>query len=171
MTTQGITIIRRPQIINVKSAFPIFPNFVNFSIKALNNGQTQFTLPSYPILSGLFSLNYNGAQQDELNGDFTVNGNIVTINSDTVLEGDKIAGFYQEMSSAINPANLSYRTFFYTAIQGQTVFNIGFIPQNLLFIAINGIVQPTSAYTISGQNITLTGGLNAGDNFFGLAIQ
>ena len=169
--TEGITIIRRPKIIKVKSAFPIFPNFVNFSIRAISGGQTIFTLPSYPILTGLFSLNINGVTQDELNGDFTINGNIVTLATTTLEIGDKVAGFFQEMSSAINPQNLSYRTFFQIAIQGQTQFNIGFVPQNILYIAINGVVQSTTDYSISGQIITLNDSLNAGDNFFGLAIQ
>lgn len=168
--TKGITVIRRPQIIKVKSAFPIFPNFVNFSIKATSNGQTVFTLSSYPILTGLFSLNINGVMQDELNGDFTVNGNVVILNANLSID-DKVSGFYQEMSSSINPSYLSYRTFFYIATQGQTVFPIGFVPQNLIYIAVNGVIQSTTDYSISGQNITLNQGLNAGDNFFGLAIQ
>lgn len=169
--TQGITIVRRPQVISVKSAFPIFPAFINFSILATLNGQTLFTLPSYPILTGLFVLNINGVAQDELSGDFTVNGNVITVNATNIEVGDKISGFYQEMSSSINPANLSYRTFFDVAIQNQTVFNLGFMPTNIIYIAVNGIVQATTDYTISGQYVTLTQGLNAGDNFFGLAIQ
>jgi hypothetical protein len=165
----GVVLVKPKNIIHVQSAFPIFPNFVDFSVIATVNGQTQFTLPSYPVLTGLFSCNINGVTQDPLNGDFTVNGNILTMNANLVI-GDKIAGFYQQMSPNMNPSILSYRTFFFIAAQGQTSFSIGFVPNAIIYIAVNGVLQSTTNYTINGQIITLTGALNAGDNFFGLAI-
>ena len=170
MENPGIVLVKEQKIIHVQSAFPILPTFQNFSLLATSNGQTVFTLPGYPVLSGLFSLNFNGVTQDPLNGDFTVNGNILTFNGTTVI-GDKLAGFYQQMSSNINPSLMNYRTFFFVATQGQTVFSIGFIPQVLLYISVNGVLESVNDYTISGQNITMSQGLNYGDNFFGLAIQ
>ena len=155
----------------VQSAFPIFPNFVNFSILATANGQTIFTLPSYPVLTALFVLNINGVMQDPLNGDFTINGNILTVPGSFNI-GDKFAGFYQAMSAAINPSILSYRSFFFTAIQNQTQFNLGFLPTSIIYIAINGILQSlqNGDYTQNGTNITFSQGLNAGDKVFGLTI-
>ena len=170
MQNPGVVLVKEQKIIHVQSAFPILPTFQNFSLLATSNGQTVFTLPGYPVLSGLFSLNFNGVTQDPLNGDFTVNGNILTFNGTTVI-GDKLAGFYQQMSSNINPSLMNYRTFFFVATQGQTVFSIGFIPQVLLYISVNGVLESVNDYTISGQNITMSQGLNYGDNFFGLAIQ
>lgn len=170
MENPGIVLVKEQKIIHVQSAFPILPTFQNFSLLATSNGQTVFTLPGYPVLSGLFSLNFNGVTQDPLNGDFLINGNILTFNGTTVI-GDKLAGFYQQMSSNINPAILNYRTFFFIATQGQTQFNIGFIPQVVLYISVNGVLESTTDYTQSGAIVTLTQGLNAGDNFFGLAIQ
>jgi len=166
----GIVVINEQKEINVESAFPIFPNFVNFSLLATINGQTIFTLPSYPVLTGLFSLNINGVAQDPLNGDYTISGNTLTVNA-VLTAGDKLAGFYQEMSSAVNPSALNYRTFFFVATQGQTVFNIGFVPQAIIYVAVNGVVESTNDFSLSGSVITMTQGLNAGDNFFGLAIQ
>ena len=165
----GVVLVNEQKIIHVQSAFPIMPTFQNFSLIA-TNAQTVFTLPGYPVLSGLFSLNINGVAQDPLNGDFTINGNIMTVNASLSL-GDKLAGFFQNLASGISPSVLSYRTFFFTATQGQTLFAIGFVPQTVLYISVNGVLESTNDYTISGQNITLSQGLNAGDNFFGLAIQ
>ena len=159
-------------MINVTSAFPIFPNFQNFSILATTNGQTSFTLPSYPVLTALIVVNINGAMQDALNGDYTINGNILTVNASLNI-GDKVAGFYQALSSAISPSTLSYRSFFFTATQGQQVFNLGFLPKTIIYIAVNGILQSITAgnYVQNGQTITMSVGLNAGDAFFGLATQ
>lgn len=166
----GVVLVKEQKIIQVQSAFPILPSFVNFSLLATQNGQTVFTLPGFPVLSGLFSLNINGVTQDPLHGDYTINGNILTVNASLTV-GDKVAGFYQQMAPGVNPSILNYRTFFMVALQGQTVFSIGFVPQTILYIAVNGVIQSTNDYGVSGQNITLSQALNAGDNFFGLAIQ
>ena len=171
MENSGVVLVKENKIINVQSAFPIFPNFQNFSILATSNGQTVFTLPSYPVLTALLVLNINGVIQDPLNGDFTIKGHLLTVNASLVI-GDKLAGFYQAMSSAINPAILSYRSFFFTATQNQTQFNIGFVPTNIIYISVNGILQSLANgdYTQNGAIITMSSGLNAGDRFFGLAI-
>jgi hypothetical protein len=171
MANEGIVIIKRDNIIKVKSAFPIFPNFQNFSLIA-TGGQTVFTLPAYPILTGLFSLNINGTMQDELNGDYTISGNVLTVNA-VLSAGDKLAGFFQAMSQNLNPSVLNYRTFFFTATQGQTIFNIGFIPTAIIYVAVNGTIQAVGEgdYTVNGALITMSAGLNAGDKFFGLATQ
>jgi hypothetical protein len=173
MQNSPIVLIQPKNVINVKSAFPISPNFVNFSLPVATEGQTVFTLPSYPILTGLFSLNIDGVAQDPLNGDYTVNGNILTITNNTLITTDRLAGFYQVMSSAVNPSILSYRSFYFQATQGQNQFNIGFVPKAIIYIAVNGIIQSAGNgdYIIDGAIITLSQGLNAGDNFFGLAIQ
>ena len=167
----GLILLKEQKTVQVQSAFPIFPNFQNFSILATTNGQTIFTLPSYPVLTALFVLNINGVLQDPLNGDFTVNGNILTVNA-VLSIGDKLAGFFQAMSSAINPSVLSYRSFFFTATQGQTQFNIGFIPTSIIYISVNGVLESlqNGDYTQNGAIITMSQGLNAGDKFFGLAI-
>ncbi len=172
MNNSGLIIIRRPNIIQVQSAFPIFPNFQNFSIVVPVDGQKVFTLPSYPILTGLISVNIDGVTQDPLSGDFTVNGNILTMNAD-LIAGQKIAGFYQAMAANVSPNVLSYRNFFITAIQDQQIFDIGFVPKQLIYIAINGTIQSAQDgdYTVSGQNVTMSQVLDAGDKFFGLAIQ
>lgn len=169
MQNPGVVLVKENKIIHVQSAFPIMPTFQNFSLFATSNGQTIFTLPGFPVLTGLFSLNINGVAQDPLNGDFTINGNILTVNANLSI-GDKLAGFFQQMASNINPTVLSYRTFYFVATQGQAAFNIGFVPQYLLYISVNGVLESTSDYTINGSTITMSQGLNAGDNFFGLAI-
>lgn len=171
MENPGVVLVAERKIIQVQSAFPIFPNFQNFSILTSSNGQTVFTLPNYPILTGLFSMNINGVTQDPLNGDFTVNGNILTVNASLVI-GDKVAGFYQQMSSGISPAIMGYRTFFFVATQNQINFNIGFYPQAIIYIAVNGIVQSlqNGDYTVNGSVVSMSVGLNAGDRFFGLAL-
>lgn len=168
---QGIRIINEKKEIYVQSAFPIFPSFQNFSVLATTNGQGSFTLPSNPVLTGLFSLNKNGTEQDELAGDFTVSGNLVTVNDSNVFIGDKWSGFYQQMASNVNPAFVNYRTFFYVATQGQISFTLSFIPKAIIYISVNGVIESTNDYSISGGIITLTSPLNFGDNFFGLAIQ
>lgn len=167
----GVILVNEQLKVFVQSAFPIFPNFTNFSILTTSNGQTVFTLPGYPVLTALFSLNINGVTQDPLNGDFTVNGNVLTVNA-SLSVGDKLAGFYQAMSSAINPAILNYRSFFQLATQGQTQFNIGYLPQSVIYIAINGILQSiqNGDYTIDGPVITFSSGLNLNDRVFGLTI-
>ena len=167
----GIVLIKNNNNILVESAFPIFPNFNPFSILAITNGQTVFTLPSYPIMTALFILNINGVVQDQLNGDFTINGNVLTVNASLII-GDKLSGFYQAMSSAVNPSVLSYRSFFATATQNQTQFNIGFVPKSIIYVSVNGILQSlqNGDYSINNQTITMSSGLNAGDRFFGLAI-
>lgn len=170
--TKGITIIKRPQVIQVKSAFPIFPEFQNFSEVATENDQTIFTLPANPILTGLSSFNINGVVQDPLNGDYTISGNTLTLNPGINI-GDKVAGFFQVMSQISNPTVNNYRTFFLVATQGQTQFNIGFVPTAVIYIAINGIIQSQGDgdFTVNGQIITTSQGLDDGDKFFGLAIQ
>ena len=169
--SEGIIIVQEKMEVHVESAFPIFPNFQNFSLIA-TEGQTVFTLPAYPILTGLFSLNINGTMQDELNGDYTVDGNVLTVNAN-LSAGDKLAGFFQAMSQNMNPDVLKYRTFFITATQGQTVFNIGFVPSAIIYVAVNGTIQAVGEgdYVVSGSTITMSEGLNAGDKFFGLATQ
>lgn len=169
-TNNGVNVIQKKTTISVQSAFPIIPQFQNFSLLATSNGQVNFTLPSFPILSGLFFMNINGAAQDPLAGDFTINGNIMSVNANLSI-GDKLAGFYQQMASNINPTVMNYRTFFFVATQGQTQFNIGFTPQVILYISVNGVVESTNDYSQSSGIVTLTQGLNVGDNFFGLAIQ
>lgn len=168
----GIVVIKRDNIIEVESAFPIFPNFQNFSLTATIDGQTLFTLPSYPLLSGLMVMNINGVTQDPLNGDYTINGNVMTVHSNISVD-DRISGFYQALPSSINPSNLNYRSFFFTAIQDQTQFNIGFVPKQIIYISINGTLQSleNGDYTVNGQTITMSQSLDAGDKFFGLAIQ
>lgn len=169
---EGITIIRRPQVIQVKSAFPIFPKFQNFSFIVGTNGQTEFTLPSNPVLTGLIVVNTDGITQDPLNGDYTVVGNTLIMNP-SLLAGQKVAGFYQVQSpSNVPPLNLGYATFFTVAIQGQTQFNIGFLPQAIIYVSVNGTLQAVGDgdYTINGQIITMSQGLNYGDKFFGLAV-
>lgn len=172
MAQPGVVLVLEQKIVNVQSAFPIMPQYQNFSIVATIPGQTQFALPSYPILTGLFQLNINGVTQDILNGDFTVNGNIVTLDGG-VNVGDKIAGFYQVLQSNISNAVGSYRSYFAVATQGQTVFLIGFVPNAVLYVAVNGVVQSLGDgdYTLNGQYITLNAGLNSGDKFLVLALQ
>ncbi len=169
--SDGIIIIKRPQIIQVQSAFPIIPNFMNFSA-VTTEPETEFTLPAYPILTGLSSFNINGVTQDPLNGDYTINGNTLIMNP-AVLTGQKVAGFFQVMSQVVNPSMLSYRTFFFLATGGQTQFNLGFVPQNIIYISINGILQSPGDgdYTVNGAIVTLSQALSNGDKFFGLAIQ
>lgn len=170
--SNGIAIIKRPQIIQVKSSFPIFPNFKNFSDIVTVDGQTQFTLAAYPLLSGLMIVNIDGVMQDALNGDFTVNGNILTLNA-SLVAGQKVAGFFQAMSPDINPLVMNYRSFFYLATAGQTVFNLGFAPQALLYVAINGTLQSAQDgdYTLVGQVLTVSQALDLNDKLFGLAVQ
>lgn len=170
--SQGITIIKRPQVIQVKSSFPIFPNFQPFSDVLTENGTTEFTLPAYPLLSGMMIVNIDGVMQDPLNGDFTVNGNTLIINASLVI-GQKVAGFFQAMSPDINPLVLNYRSFFFLATAGQTIFNLGFTPQALIYVAINGTLQTVmdQDYTLSGQVLTVSEPLNLNDKLFGLAIQ
>lgn len=169
MPQPGVVLVIEQKVINVQSAFPIFPSFQNFSIVG-TQAQTVFILPSYPVLSGMFILNINGVMQDPLNGDYTVNGDVVTLDAGVNL-GDKVAGFYQEMAANMNPAVLNYATFFFTATQGQTTFNLGFVPTSFLYIAVNGVFLSANQYAQNGPNIILTQALNAGDKFLGLATK
>ena len=166
-----VVIVKEQNVIYVQSAFPIMPKYQNFSALATINGQTIFTLPSYPVLTGLISVNINGVTQDPLNGDYTVYGNLITVNY-ALTVGDKVSGFYQVLSSQAPPTIGGYATFFFTASLGQQTFNIGFPFSGVIYVSVNGTLQAIGEgdYSINGQFITMSQPLNAGDKFFGLVV-
>jgi len=91
----GVTVIRQTNIVyvnNFKAGHPV--KFMQFSVTASSNGQTQFTLPGTPLLDGLIIVWINGSGQNFAAGDFTVSANILTLN-EGIDSGDKVYGFFQ----------------------------------------------------------------------------
>ena len=67
----------------------------------------------------------------------------------------------------------NYQAFHFFATQGQTVFPLGYYFGQVVWAAINGTLQSPLAndFTVtSGNTITTSQGLNAGDEFFGMVI-
>ncbi len=167
----GVVIIQQQNIIEAVSQFPILPQYRNFSAVATVDGQTDFTLPDYPVLTGIMDVNINGAAQDPLSGDYTVSGNILTLNPG-IDAGDKVYGFYQDMSPVVNPTVLNFAYFFFiVAIQGQTIFTLDFQPSPLIYVAVNGVIQDNEDYTLDGYSLTIGEGLDIGDKLYGVGIQ
>jgi len=91
-TSQEVVAINRPQIINVSTIVPI-ANFLSFSFTAISANQTVFTpLPGTPI--AVIALYINGTAQNQVAGDFTVNGTTIILSSGVDI-GDKVYGIIQ----------------------------------------------------------------------------
>ena len=89
-----VRIINKTSIIRIVSPSPKPLEIVPFYFIAIE-GQTDFTLPSFPVTDGLFTTAINGTQQSQAKGDFSVSGNILTI--DEPLEaGDEVFGIYEK---------------------------------------------------------------------------
>ena len=74
---------------------PVMTTIAPFSFTATINGQTQFTLPVAPsIVICLFIM---GTGQDQIAGDFTINGQTITLGNTApyINAGDLIFGAYQ----------------------------------------------------------------------------
>ena len=91
--TRPIKIIRTSKIVKVVSPKPAPLNIVPFTFTA-TAGQTAFTLPSTPVVGGIFIVSINAGPQDQAGGDFTIATNILTL-AEGVDLNDKVYGFYE----------------------------------------------------------------------------
>lgn len=88
-------------------------------------------------------------------------------------DGINIIQSIQEINMcADSPIFNNFIPFFFTATQGQTVFNLPSIAL-ATWCNINGTAQsqskiPTPDFTVSGNILTLSEGLDAGDIVFGM---
>lgn len=179
--SEGITIIKKSEIIRVQSSFPILPQYSNYSFTVSFPNQTAFTLPSYPNTVGLFVMTVNGVMQNPLIGDYTVNGLTLTYNpgSSPLNVNDVVAGFYQVQSPINNPAIMNYRQFYFEVgvtpgtVAGQRAFTLPSVASLMILVSVNGTSQNqlNGDFTIVGNVLTLSQGLNLNDNLFGIYIQ
>lgn len=167
----GIVIVNQQKVIEAISQFPILPQYKNFSLVATSEGQTQFTLNDYPVLTGILSVNLNGIAQDPLNGDYTIVNNILTMSPGVSL-GDKVAGFYQVMAPVVGANVLNFASYYeLVADADKTIFTLSFQPNPIVYVAVNGIVQDIHDYTISGYTLTLNSGLDIDDKLYVVGIN
>ena len=167
----GVVILQQQKVIEAISQFPILPQYRNFSQVATVDGQTDFTLSDYPVLTGIISVNINGIAQDPLNGDYTVVNNILTLNPG-VDSGDKVAGFYQVMAPVVNANVLNFASYFELVAQAnKTVFTLSFQPSPVVYVAVNGVVQDSEDFTVNGYTLTLDSGLAINDKLYVVGIN
>ncbi len=171
MSNSGVVIVQQQNIIKAVSQFPILPQYQNFSFTAESDGQTEFPLANSPVLTGVMSVFINGVAQDPLNGDYTVAIDVLVIGAPGLDEGDRVFGFYQIMSPAANNPDLNFESFFIEAIQDQSVFTLDFSPSPLIYVAINGVIQAPTSYTVDGYDITFDEGLDLDDKVYGVGIN
>lgn len=167
----GILLLQEQKVIQAVSEFPILPKYRNFSQIATVNGQTQFTLTDYPVLSGIVSVNINGVAQDPLNGDYTIVNNILTLNPGIDL-GDRVSGFYQILSPVVNANAMNFSSYFeLVTTLGKTVFSLNFQPNPIIYVAVNGVVLNSTQYTTEGYLLTLNTGLAINDKLYVVGIN
>ena len=95
-TTAPVTVIRHPNIVKVTANVPVIHKqlFRSFSLISLA-GQTVFTLPSYPVTSGLMFCSINGTMQDPIAGDYVIFNNTLTVNA-PLAAGDHLYGIFEQ---------------------------------------------------------------------------
>ena len=92
----GITILNKVIEIIVYSEELAMPTgFRQFDFTA-TEGQAAFTLASNPVV--MVGVYINGTAQNQVNGDFTVVGKVLTLSSG-INAGDHIFGIYQEVAA------------------------------------------------------------------------
>lgn len=91
-----VSVIKRNEVVKLYTQQVVSNNFVvrDFSFTA-TQGQTVFELPSDAKANGLINVVINGTMQNQAGGDFTIEGNILTL-SEGVDAGDTVYGLYQE---------------------------------------------------------------------------
>jgi hypothetical protein len=92
-----------PQITVVQETFPpitvqgvsYMTSIIPFTFTATSNNQTVFTLPVTP--TSMVCLFIMGTGQNILGGDYSINGNVITLGSNApkLLIGDTVYGAYQ----------------------------------------------------------------------------
>lgn len=167
----GVILIQQRNIVRAVSQFPILPQYQNFSIVADTDGQTEFALENTPVLTGIMAVYINGVAQDPLNGDYTVAGDTLILSSPGIDDGDRVFGYYQILLPAINAPELNFQSFFYQAIQGQSIFTLSFSPNPLVYVAINGVIQDSEDYILSGHTLTFNADLDLDDKVYGVGIN
>lgn len=172
MNNQGLIILRKNTIVQVKSSFPIMPKFKAFSFAASTAGQRQFTLPTYPTGDGLLSAFINGFSQDPLVGDYVIDGQYVTLKTGLAI-GDVFYGLYMEGAPVSSNQPYTFQTFFFNAAAGQTTYTLLSIPLYMLSVVINGTTQSQQAgdFTVNGLNLVINAPQNLGDKVFGVYVR
>jgi len=68
------------------------------------------------------------------------------------------------------PSAVNFVPFYFVAEQDQVEFILALTPIAVILLAINGEekIQADGDFTVSGKNITLSEGVNAGDKVFGV---
>lgn len=171
MINSAVIINQYRNTVEAISQFPILPQYRNFTFTATADGQTDFELSDYPVLTGIIVVNINGVAQDPLNGDYTIDGNILTL-SPGVDEGDRVFGFYQVLMPAVSPNPLDFASYFeQVTLQDKAIFTLDFQPNPIVYVAVNGVIQDNEDYTISGYTLTLNSGLDIDDKLYVVGIQ
>jgi hypothetical protein len=133
-----------------------------YTFEGLGNGSTQlFNLGFDPISGKAVFVSLGGILQPE--SAYVVNSSnntIYFIEAPQVNENIRVVGFSRVnpfYTSVIN-SNVSVSVFETTANGNQTSFQLAFNPQarETLIVTIDGVVQPTSAYTVDINNYTIT---------------
>jgi len=167
----GIVLLQQQKVIEALSQFPILPQYRNFSIVATSDGQTDFELDDYPVLTGIISVNINGIAQDPLNGDYTILDSTLTVSPGRDI-GDKVAGFYQVMTPVVGANVLNFASYYeLVGTANKTVFTLSFQPNPIVYVAVNGVVQDNLDYTINGYTLTLNVGLDINDKLYVVGIN
>lgn len=68
------------------------------------------------------------------------------------------------------PMLVAFKPFTFVATEGQTIFPLDKAPRRIILLAINGATQNEEGgdFVLSGSNITLSAGVSAGDNVYGI---
>lgn len=113
-------------------------------------GQTVFT-PPFTFEGALVYI--NGVFQEELKGAYAISGNTITF-SEGLRAGDTVYAMLGSTAAAPVPGfPLEYTV---PMSEGQTVVVIGTTFSRIDDVYLDGLHQPKSAYTISGNTLTFT---------------